>query len=97
MGFGLSQSYVGQFVGQCEDLRSLRVGFVDEHQRGKLIDQSEAAELIWTQLTMRVRPSDAADDDQDARLFGVLTKSNEGCRQGGEHHAPRKVEPQRTT
>src|SRR5579859_6702791 len=55
---GLAKPDMGQLVSEREDLRSLRIRAVHEHQWRQLVDQSEPAKLLRIELPVRVAAND---------------------------------------
>jgi len=86
---------VGEFVREGEDLRSLRVGAVDEDNRRQDVRQGEPAKLLGIQPAVGVRADDAAHHDQDAGFLGMLGQPTERGHPRRELGAPLQAEPER--
>ncbi len=92
---GLTEPDVRKLMSQREHLRCLAVRAVDEHQRGKVVRQREAAELLGIELAPGVTADHTAHHDQNAEPIGLLNEASQRLRPGWELSARVEIKAQR--
>ena len=91
----LAQPDVGQFVRECEHLRGLAVGAIDEHQRSKIVGQGKASELVRIELAAGVVADDAVRHHEHTESVGLLNESPQRFGPSRQRMAFVEVESQR--
>ena len=82
-----------QFVGKREDLSSLGVCTVDEHDGSPNVYQCESPELIWVEFSVGVATNDSVNHHQDSDVLGLLSESGKGIRPRGKLVSSVQAEP----